>query len=120
MVLFYIFINNDILSIQLFLFFKLNAISEDWANELAEKNQFFHRPNNKYGENLYYIQSTTEVTEVGVSAVDSWYSEIEFFDFQGTSAEMDSATRACNLIKISIIYFYAMYTYLISLRLREL
>lgn len=74
----------------------MNAICQDWADKMVKQNKAFHRPNNEYGENIYTILSTNKVTELGVKAVDMWYSEIEFFDFEGTNTEMDNFTKACN------------------------
>src|SRR5215469_6462612 len=31
------------------------AVAQDWANHLIATNAFSHRPNNRYGENLYAI-----------------------------------------------------------------
>jgi hypothetical protein len=73
---------------------------------MVKQNKASHRFNNEYGENIYTILSilsTNKVTELGVKAVDSWYSEIEFFDFQGTNTEMDASTKACNLFEISLV-----------------
>lgn len=81
----------------IYLLFKLNEISQDWANKLAKTDNASHRPNNEYGENIYIIMSKHEVTEVGVKAVDYWYSEVKYFNFQQTEREMSASKNACNV-----------------------
>ncbi|CAD7077045.1 unnamed protein product [Hermetia illucens] len=50
----------------------------EWAQYLADHNEFRHRPNNQFGENLYWA-SGSNVT--GEDVVDNWYNEIKFYDF---------------------------------------
>jgi len=84
----------------------LNKLSQNWANELAKTDKASHRSNNTYGENIYTIKSTEQVTELGVKAVDNWYSEIKYFDFQGTNDDMAASTKACNFkLFFTIAYF---------------
>lgn len=73
----------------------MNKISQDWADRLAKDDKASHRPNNAYGENIFMIFSSEKVTDLGIKAVDSWYSEIEFFNFQGTNEDMIASTKAC-------------------------
>lgn len=75
----------------------MNKISQDWANELAKTDHASHRPNNKYGENIFIIMSKDEVTQLGVKAVDNWYSEVKNFNFQQTETEMSASKNACNM-----------------------
>uniref|UniRef100_A0A2S2NHY7 Golgi-associated plant pathogenesis-related protein 1 n=1 Tax=Schizaphis graminum TaxID=13262 RepID=A0A2S2NHY7_SCHGA len=79
---------------------KLNEISQNWADELAKTDKWAHRPKNAYGENIYTIWSTEEVTELGIKAVDSWYSEIKYFDFQGTNDEMAASSNAFHFTQL--------------------
>lgn len=87
-------------------------MSQNWANELAQKDAALHRSNNAYGENIFIIMSPQKVTDLGTRAVDYWYSEISFFDFYGTNEDMDAAVKACNLFKNTMfkldlcIYFF--------------
>lgn len=39
-----------------------------------------HRPNNKYGENIY---ARSEMTDLGNKAVDGWYNELKDFQLGG-------------------------------------
>lgn len=87
------------------MFLKLNKISQDWADELAKNDIASHRPNNVYGENIYKIRSTQKITELGVRAVDSWYNEIKFFNFQGTNKDMAASTKACKYDIILVINY---------------
>lgn len=77
----------------------MTELSQDWADNLAKVDVASHRPNNDYGENIYMIWSTEKVPDLGSKSVDSWYSEIELFNFQGTNEEMAASTNARNLFK---------------------
>ncbi|BFF95585.1 Golgi-associated plant pathogenesis-related protein 1 [Drosophila madeirensis] len=60
-------INND-----------LNRIAQEWANHLRDKNVMEHRPNPKYGENIF-LSGGMDVT--GDLPVDMWYREINSYNF---------------------------------------
>lgn len=61
---------------------ELCRYAQEWADTLAKKDTFCHRPNNKYGENIYMAWSSDPTKEVtGQEAVDSWYSEIKQHQF---------------------------------------
>lgn len=61
---------------------ELCRYAQEWADTLAKKDTFCHRPNNKYGENIYMAWSSDPAKEVtGREAVDSWYSEIQQHQF---------------------------------------
>ncbi|XP_060866910.1 Golgi-associated plant pathogenesis-related protein 1-like isoform X1 [Metopolophium dirhodum] len=79
---------------------KLNDISQNWADELAKRDVASHRPNNAYGENIYTIKSTEQVTELGTKAVNSWYNEIKFFDFQGSNNDMAACTKSFHFTQL--------------------
>lgn len=85
-------------------FLKLSDVSQDWADQLAKKDIVTHRPNNVYGENIYVIMSLEKVIDLGIKAVDSWYSEIQYFDLQGTNKDMAASIKACNLFKIMLLF----------------
>jgi pathogenesis-related protein 1 len=57
---------------------KLAAVAQEWADHLLAKNEFAHRPNSRYGENLF------EVDGGQVSAgqvVEDWASEAREYDY---------------------------------------
>ncbi|XP_064457523.1 Golgi-associated plant pathogenesis-related protein 1-like [Ornithodoros turicata] len=61
---------------------ELTKVAQDWADTLAKRDRFEHRPNNTYGENIYMAWSSDPNKEVpGGDAVDSWYSEIKDYTF---------------------------------------
>jgi len=51
----------------------------EWAKNLASKGNLQHRPNNKYGENIFW-KSSSNPSITGDEAVASWYGEIKDFD----------------------------------------
>ncbi|XP_055379617.1 uncharacterized protein LOC129610872 [Condylostylus longicornis] len=57
---------------------ELDKLAEEWAKHLAEINKLYHRPNSKYGENLYW---TSDKYGHVTMAVQSWYDEMKFYDF---------------------------------------
>jgi hypothetical protein len=55
--------------------------AKEWATKLAREGRFEHRSNNKYGENLYCMWSSSPRHVSGKDACDSWYSEIKDYNF---------------------------------------
>ncbi|MGD1701188.1 MULTISPECIES: CAP family protein [unclassified Okeania] len=56
----------------------LAKFAQEWANKLAKDNSFEHRPDNKYGENIYQgTKKSVEPQEV----VDYWASEKKDFKY---------------------------------------
>nr|CAD7569377.1 unnamed protein product [Timema californicum] len=50
----------------------------DWAKTLAKEDRFGHRPDSKYGENIYCMWSSDPAAKVTAKdACDSWYKEIK-------------------------------------------
>ncbi|KAH9361308.1 hypothetical protein HPB48_006870 [Haemaphysalis longicornis] len=71
--------------------FQLCRYAQEWADTLAKRDAFSHRPNNKYGENIYMAWSSDPTKEVtGREAVDSWYSEIKQHQFGGEPRSLGS------------------------------
>lgn len=68
--------------------FQLSALALDWANQLLEADKFSHRPDNKFGENIFFYTSSFYVDdkEAIKKAVTAWYNEIEdyreYFDLE--------------------------------------
>ena len=57
---------------------RLTAIAQDWADALLARKEFVHRPNSKYGENLF------DVTGAGASpgqVVEGWAAEARNYDY---------------------------------------
>jgi uncharacterized protein YkwD len=57
---------------------RLAARSQDWADTLLKRKQFFHRPKSTYGENLF------EITGAGASSaqvVNGWAAESRNYDY---------------------------------------
>ncbi|XP_026676857.1 uncharacterized protein LOC103505832 [Diaphorina citri] len=67
---------------------QLSALALDWANQLLEADKFSHRPDNKFGENIFFYTSSFYVDdkEAIKKAVTAWYNEIEdyreYFDLE--------------------------------------
>merc|ERR1712025_488486 len=59
---------------------ELNAVAQEWADYLIAQGTFEHRPNNKYGENIF-MSSGSAAQDQAQGAVDSWYSEIKDYTF---------------------------------------
>merc|ERR1712172_227372 len=59
---------------------ELNALAQEWAENLIAEGKFYHRPNNNNGENIY-MSGGMAAQELAQGAVDSWYSEIEDYKF---------------------------------------
>merc|ERR1711881_570643 len=55
-------------------------VFQEWADYLIAQGTFEHRPNNKYGENIY-MSSGSAAQDQAQGAVDSWYSEIKDYTF---------------------------------------
>jgi uncharacterized protein YkwD len=57
---------------------RLAEHSRDWAGTLLAKGQFAHRPNGKYGENLFEIGG---VNATPAEVVSEWASEAVNYDY---------------------------------------
>lgn len=55
--------------------------AQEWANNLAARGTMQHRSNNSYGENIYSMWGTGNISVSGSDPVDSWYSEIKDYNF---------------------------------------
>ncbi len=56
----------------------LAKFAQEWANKLAKDNSFEHRPDNKYGENIY---QGTKKSVAPQEVVDYWASEKKDFKY---------------------------------------
>jgi pathogenesis-related protein 1 len=58
---------------------RLAARSQDWADTLLTRRQFFHRPRSAYGENLFEI---TGAAASPAQVVDAWAAESRNYDYR--------------------------------------
>lgn len=59
----------------------LCQFATEWANRLLAMGTMQHRANNKYGENIYAMFGTGNLTVSGRDPVKSWYDEIKLYNF---------------------------------------
>ncbi|PRY45051.1 CAP family protein [Umezawaea tangerina] len=70
----------------------VTATAQDWADRLQTTDSFQHRPDNKYGENMYKTTAKSKPTStVGTAAVDDWYNESRGYNYakEYTSSNVD-------------------------------
>ncbi|KAM7282198.1 putative secreted salivary gland peptide [Ixodes scapularis] len=64
---------------------QLRLLAQDWADHLAAQpkgSPLEHRPDNKYGENIYTASSSSPSFMVNAQTpVDFWYNEIKDYDY---------------------------------------
>lgn len=61
---------------------QLCSYAKEWAKTLAREDRFGHRPEGKYGENIYCMWSSDQQQHVTAKdACQSWYKEIKDFTF---------------------------------------
>jgi len=61
---------------------RLAARAQDWANTLLARRAFSHRPNSRYGENLFEI---TGASASPAQVVANWASESRNYDYNANS-----------------------------------
>lgn len=57
----------------------MQKFAQKWAETIAKKDKMEHRPNNKYGENIYWTSGGKLDAK---SAVKAWYDEIKFYNYK--------------------------------------
>lgn len=69
---------------------QINEFAQKWADYLSQTDQFYHS-GGPYGENLYkaWGGSTDPSTIIG-DAINSFYSEIKYYDFNNPGFSMDT------------------------------
>uniref|UniRef100_A0A023FG79 Putative scp gapr-1 like: scp-like extracellular protein n=1 Tax=Amblyomma cajennense TaxID=34607 RepID=A0A023FG79_AMBCJ len=63
---------------------QMNRYAQAWAKYLAKTGRFQHRSQRKYGENIFMSYSSdpnAKLAGQGKKAVESWYSEIKFYQY---------------------------------------
>ena len=61
---------------------QLAGVAQDWANHLIATGGLSHRPNNRYGENIYTISGGTATPS---EVVDLWAKEARGYDIRSNS-----------------------------------
>uniref|UniRef100_A0A8C6TEF4 SCP domain-containing protein n=1 Tax=Neogobius melanostomus TaxID=47308 RepID=A0A8C6TEF4_9GOBI len=59
---------------------ELCAEAQRWADHLLQRNTMMHSSTND-GENIYCFSSSAPIKLTGREAVDSWYSEIKYYNW---------------------------------------
>ncbi len=60
----------------------MTRTAQEWADHLHGTDDFEHRPDNPYGENLYRLGGhEQEMEEVVTKAVEKWYGESRGYDY---------------------------------------
>jgi pathogenesis-related protein 1 len=65
---------------------QLAAFAQQWADFLASQPEIFHRPDNSFGENIFWFSQTATAEY----AVRAWVSEQKYYD-----AATNSCSRVC-------------------------
>lgn len=80
---------------------EVSRTAQEWADHLHETDGFEHRPDNIYGENLYWVSSRTRAVDVvATKALDSWYGESRGYDY---AREMTAGN-----VDYGVLHFTAM------------
>lgn len=80
---------------------EVSRTAQEWADHLHESDSFEHRPDNPYGENLYWSGSRTRaIDKVATNALDAWYGESRGYDY---AEEMTPFN-----VNLDVLHFTAM------------
>ena len=60
---------------------EIENVAQAYSVHLASEDKMEHSGNQNYGENLYYCYSSAGICVTGEKASQSWYKEVEFYDF---------------------------------------
>jgi uncharacterized protein YkwD len=60
---------------------QLNEVAQHHAEQLARTKQLAHSAQEQYGENLYAASGSNATPPRPEAVVDSWYNEIQHYDF---------------------------------------
>ncbi|KAL1431694.1 hypothetical protein MTO96_013803 [Rhipicephalus appendiculatus] len=78
---------------------KLNDVAKKWATTLAMEDRFEHSPDTEFGENVYVKWSSNPNHQItGREAVESWYSEISDYRWDGSTPDVDAVGHFTQLI----------------------
>ncbi|KAK8766293.1 hypothetical protein V5799_006930 [Amblyomma americanum] len=74
-------------------------MAKKWATFLAKEDRFEHSPDTDHGENVYVKWSSNAKHQItGREAVESWYSEIADYRWDGSSPDIDAVGHFTQLI----------------------
>ena len=103
---FYIFFTYIVQSSSIYchlLFIQLNGIAQKWAQNLADTGIFQHSGADAVGENLY-ASFGMEVN--GKTVVDSWYNEIQDYDFSSPGFSSNTGKNTIHQIMKNCLLIY--------------
>ncbi len=63
---------------------EMESLAQDWANQMTRTGKFDHRPNNRYGENLFWGRGRDYS---GTDAIESWASEESGYNYANNSCK---------------------------------
>ncbi|WP_330856747.1 CAP family protein [Lentzea sp.] len=85
----------------LFLDSEVTRTAQEWADHLHGKDAFEHRPDNPYGENLFWTGGHRRtIDEVASDAIENWYAESRRYDY---AQEMTASH-----VDLGVMHFTAM------------
>ena len=70
---------------------QLNAVAQHHAEQLARSNQLVHSGQQQYGQNLYTSRTSNATPPRPEAVVDSWYNEIQHYDFNQPGFRPDTS-----------------------------
>ncbi|WP_170067974.1 CAP family protein [Lentzea guizhouensis] len=80
---------------------EVSRTAQEWADHLHETGSFEHRPDNAYGENLFWTSARTgPIEKIAMNALDNWYDESHGYDY---SREMTPEN-----VDYDVLHFTAM------------
>ncbi|XP_077555649.1 Golgi-associated plant pathogenesis-related protein 1-like [Haemaphysalis longicornis] len=78
---------------------KLCEMAKKWATKLAKEDRFEHSPDTEHGENVYVKWSSNPKHQItGREAVESWYSEISDYRWDGSEPDLDAVGHFTQLV----------------------
>jgi pathogenesis-related protein 1 len=63
---------------------EMESLAQDWADQMTRTGKFDHRPNNRYGENLFWGRGRDYS---GTYAIESWASEASGYNYANNSCQ---------------------------------
>jgi glioma pathogenesis-related protein 2 len=70
---------------------QLNEVAQHYAEQLAHTNQLVHSEQKQYGENLYTSRASNATPPRPEAVVDTWYNEIQHYDFNQPGFRPDTS-----------------------------